>query len=369
VSVRVERPLDVVEYIGRAGVSAGFPLPVIAVRPGHNAAALAGLRTFDVVTAYAGRPITRWVELERALAQSHGATVPVSFERPRAVNGALGGLCDLEVMDPGLAQMTPESGDGDVAARFGVEPPDLYVADVPVRSAEYEMGLRRGDKILELDGVPPPSWESFREGIIAGGERRREVAFRHEGREVAGAFAIHPMVWTDEFGQRYIQLAFRTDHWLPSVAEPSVPNPAPTLYAVRHAWSETGQALSFLSLTIVRLFQGRVPISTVGGPIMIYDVSRSTASDGVWGFLWLLALVSVNLGLINLLPIPTLDGGHLLFFVIEGATRRPVAMRVRQVASAAGLVVLVVIMGVAVKNDLQRKFGHQSSAALLSAQP
>jgi regulator of sigma E protease len=366
VSVRVERPLDVVEYLGRAGISAGFPLPVIGVRAGLSPAARAGLRTFDLIISLAGRPVTRWVELERALSSSRGATVPVSFLRPRQVNGALGGLCDLEVLDPGLAQITPEPGEGDVAARTGIELPDLYVIDVPARSAEYEMGLRRGDKILLLDGVPPPSFESFRESILAGGSRRRQLSFRHEGREVAGAFAVRPVVYTDEFGQRFVRLSFRTDHWLPTVAEPPVPNPAPTLYAFRHAWKETRQALSFLSLSIVRIFQGRVPISTVGGPLMIYDVTRSTASDGLWGFLWLMALVSVNLGLLNLLPIPTLDGGHLLFFAMEAVTRRPVPLRVRQVASAVGLVFLLLIMGLALKNDLQRKFGGSGAVTVMS---
>ncbi len=366
-SVRVDRPLDVIEFVGRAGISAGFALPVVAVRPGQNPATAAGLRTFDVVTSLAGRPISRWLELERAIVASRGATVPVSFLRPRAVLGALGGLCDLDVLEPGIGQITPDVSDPDVASRTGIESPDLYVADVPVRSAEYEMGLRRGDKILLLDGVPPTSWEGFRESILAGGQRMRQLTFRHEGREVVGGFAVRPAVWTDEFGQRYIRLSFRTDHWLPTVAEPSVPNPAPTLYAVRHAWQQTREALRFLSLTIVRIFQGRVSISTVGGPIMIYDVSRSTASDGLWGFLWLMALVSVNLGLLNLLPIPTLDGGHLLFFLIEGITRRPVALRVRQVASVMGLVFLVFIMAVALKNDLQRKFGNRQAVPMAPA--
>jgi regulator of sigma E protease len=368
-SVRQERPLDVVEYEGRAGISAGFPLPIIAVRPGVNPAARAGLRTFDIVAAYAGRPIARWADLDRALAQSRGATVPVSFLRPREVEGALGGLCDLEVLDPGLAQMTPDPGEGDVPTRTGIEAPDLYVAYVPPHSAEHEMGLRRGDRVLTLDGLAPPSWESFVESVLQGGQRRRQLSFRHEGHDVVGAFAIRPVVWTDEFGQRYMRLSFRTEHWAPTVAEPPVPNPAPTLYAVRHAWRETKQALSFLSLSLVRLVQGRVPLSTVGGPIMIYDVSRSTASDGVWGFLWLMALVSVNLGLINLLPIPTLDGGHLLFFAIEGVTRRPVALRVRQVASVLGLLCLVLIMVVALKNDLQRKLGRQPVAPAMTMAP
>src|SRR5262249_53363517 len=143
----------------------------------------------------------------------------------------------------GLAQMTPEPGETDVAGRTGIESPDLYVAHVPVHSAEYEMGLRRGDKILLLDGVPPPSWEAFQESILAGGQRRREISFRHDGREEAGAFAVRPSVWTDEFGQRYMRLSFGTDHWLPTTAEPPVPNPSPTLYALKHAWEETGQAL------------------------------------------------------------------------------------------------------------------------------
>ena len=195
------------------------------------------------------------------------------------------------------------------------------------------MGLRRGDKILLIDGVPPASFESFKEGVLAGGEQRHEISFRHEGREVVGAFSLRPELWTDEFGQRYMRLRFRTEHWLPTVSDPPVPNPSPILFAARHAWDEIGEALQFLSLTIVRLMQGRVPISTMGGPIMMYDAARSTANDGLWGFLWLLALVSVNLGLLNLLPIPTLDGGHLLFFAIEGVMRRPVPLRVRQTAS------------------------------------
>ena len=70
-----------------------------------------------------------------------------------------------------------------------------------------------------------------------------------------------------------------------------------------------------------------------------------------------MAFISVNLGLINLLPIPLLDGGHLLFFLVEGATRRPVPKRIRGWAALAGLVLLIALMILALKNDLQRRFG------------
>jgi regulator of sigma E protease len=115
------------------------------------------------------------------------------------------------------------------------------------------------------------------------------------------------------------------------------------------------------------VIQGRVSIRTVGGPLMIYDVTRSTASeDGSGGFLWLMALISINLGLINLLPVPTLDGGHLMFFAMEAVLRRPVPLWIRQTASVLGLLLVVGVMLIAFKNDIQRKFGHSAPIVVSS---
>lgn len=355
-SIKLDQPLDVVEFAGRAGIAAGFALPVIAVRDTRSPAAVAGLRTFDLVLSYAGRPVTRAIELERMLAVSRGSSVPVAFVRPVAINAALGGFCDLEVLDPGLSMLTPEPGDGDVPSRTGIESTDLYVADVPSSSPEFAMGLRRGDRILAVDGVAPPSWEALREALLDDPNRTHSVSFRRDGREVAGAFRVEREEFTDEFGQRFRRPVFRTDHWVPSPLEPPIENPHLTSGAVRAAVQETARALGYLSLAIWRVVQGRVPASSVGGPIAIYDASASTAGEGVAGFLRLMALISINLGLLNLLPVPTLDGGHLLFFGVEAVRRRPLSLRTRRLASLAGLVILLALMGLAVKNDLTRRF-------------
>lgn len=368
-AVRVERPLDIVETVGRAGVISGFALPVIGVRSLASPAGDAGLRTFDMITMYAGAPIRRMVDLERALQVSRGASVPVGYLRPRRIEGALGGLLDLEVFDPGLAQLTPMPGVGEVLRRTGIESPDLYVADVELDSPEYQMGLRRGARILAYDGVVPPSWERFHERVMSVGRELRELRFMQAGREVQGAFSLRPTSWTDEFGQRYVRLSFDTRHWLPVEADAPIANPSPVLYAMRAAVRETSEAVRFLSTGIVRVLQGRVSIRTVGGPIMIYDASRSSAAEGPWGFLWLMALVSINLGLVNLLPIPTLDGGHLLFFVMEGVLRRPVPLWIRQVASVLGLMFVVGVMLLAFKNDLQRKFGNTTPIVTTAPAP
>ncbi|MFO0561125.1 MAG: RIP metalloprotease RseP [Polyangiales bacterium] len=364
-SIKLDQPLDVVEFAGRAGIAAGFAIPVIAVRDQRSPAAVAGLRTFDVVLSYAGRPVTRAIELERSLAVSRGSSVPVSFVRPVAVNAALEGLCDLEVFDPGLTMLTPDPGEGDVVSRTGIESPDLYVADVPATSPEYAMGLRRGDRILGVDGVAPPSWEALREALLDAPDRSHAVSFRRDGREVAGAFRVEREEFTDEFGQRFRRPSFRTDHWVPALLEPPIPNPHVTSGAVSSAVRDTVNALSYLSLAIWRVAQGRVPASSVGGPIAIYDASASTAGEGAAGFLRLMALISINLGLLNLLPVPTLDGGHLLFYAIEAGRRKPLTLRTRRLASLAGLVALLLLMALAVKNDVTRRLERAATVSVV----
>jgi regulator of sigma E protease len=107
---------------------------------------------------------------------------------------------------------------------------------------------------------------------------------------------------------------------------------------------------------MLRLVQGRVALSSVSGPITMYDIAVQAGAKGTTYFVWAMALISVNLGLINLLPIPVLDGGQLLFFLFEAARRRPLPLRIREVASLMGMVMLVLLMLVAFKNDVERRW-------------
>ncbi len=128
------------------------------------------------------------------------------------------------------------------------------------------------------------------------------------------------------------------------------------LYALAHGVEETASVIKFIGIGMLRLAQGRVSLSSVGGPITMYDIAGQAGAKGAAYFVWAMALISVNLGMINLLPIPVLDGGHLLFFVFEAARRRPLPMRAREVASLAGMIMLVLLMLVAFKNDVERRW-------------
>jgi regulator of sigma E protease len=106
----------------------------------------------------------------------------------------------------------------------------------------------------------------------------------------------------------------------------------------------------------VRLLQGRLSVKSIGGPLTIFEVAGTAAREGALDYLKLMAFISINLGLINLLPVPLLDGGHLLFVMYEAVVRRPVNTRLREYAHIAGLVILVAIMILAFKNDIERQW-------------
>src|SRR5262249_20041722 len=112
----------------------------------------------------------------------------------------------------------------------------------------------------------------------------------------------------------------------------------------------------FTLVCIVRLMQGRLSLKSLSGPLAIYEMAGEEGRKGADNFVWVMALLSINLGLLNLLPIPVLDGGHLMFFAIEGALRKPLPLRARELAHIIGMAILMTLMAVAFKNDVAKRW-------------
>jgi regulator of sigma E protease len=362
------RDLDIVEHMGRIGIDPHFPAAAIGVARRDSPAGV-GLRTFDLVTAVNGRRIERFVDLVNVLADNRGDQVVVSYRRPVDVPRALGGLCEVAVLEPGAATVNPlprptgslapvgeNARARDVFERTGIESADMYVAFVPEASSEWRAGLRPGDRITSLDGVPQRLWRAMEEELKADADKMHELAWTRDGAPMRGFFQVRTEEWNDEFNLHHKRYVFRTDHWLPMAADRLVPNPHPLPYALRRAVAQTGSVIKFISIGMLRLLQGRVSLSSVSGPITMYDIAGQAAAQGTTNFVWAMALTSINLGIINLLPIPVLDGGHLLFLFFEASRRRPLPLRIREVASLVGMVMLVLLMLVAFKNDVERRW-------------
>ncbi|MEB2312209.1 MAG: RIP metalloprotease RseP [Sorangiineae bacterium] len=350
--------LDIVEYVGEVGIQPSAPAAVIGIPDADSPAYRAGLRTFDVVTYVAGKSVYRYMDLVAALQDNHGETVPITYLRPVGMPDALGGMADMAVYEAGVVALTPDPSGPDFTARTGMELADLYAGYVPTDSYLYKAGLRAGDKILKLDDDPMPAWSTFREQVLAAPNQPHGIEYLRatDGRVHSGTFQMRREDFTDETGQTFARYVLRVQHWMPLAPEKLVAHPSPIRYALAKAYDETVDVTRFTLVVLLRVLEGRVSLKSLSGPITIYEVAGEEGRKGTPYFLWVMALVSINLGLLNLLPIPVLDGGHLLFFAIEAAIRRPLPLRVREVAHLIGMVILLGLMVLAFKNDLDKRW-------------
>jgi len=350
------RPLDRTEEVGRIGVMPRHPLAVVGVTSPSSPAASARMRTFDAIVSIAGKRINRWIEVEAALRRNQGGMVPVTYLRPTTVRDALGGLADLDVYEPRVATLTPEPGAGSGVERGGLEPADLYVSDVIVGSPEHQAGILPGDRLVSLDGRPIRLWATFLEDLRAGRGKQHMLTLRRGDREFTAKVALAHERGETEHGQVYDRYVVGIRNCVSTRTDPSVANPHPIRYAMRESLRATTEVVELTLFSVVRLLQGRLTVKSIGGPLTIFEVAGTAAREGALNYLTLMAFISINLGLINLLPVPLLDGGHLMFFFLEAVARRPLSLRVREYAYIAGFAVLVLIMTLAFKNDIERQW-------------
>ena len=127
--------------------------------------------------------------------------------------------------------------------------------------------------------------------------------------------------------------------------------------ALVEGWHGTVAASTQIVRTVRGLFSGRISKREVGGPILIGQLAGESARMGLDAFLGFMALISINLAVLNLLPVPVLDGGQFLFLLGEAALRRPLPLKLRERLTMLGLVLIVLLMGLAFSNDLRRLFG------------
>jgi len=365
VLARSRRPLDLEDEVGRIGIKPHHPLAVIGVMSPSSPAAAARLRTFDRLIAAGGRPIGRWIDLEHSLGRNRGSMVPVTYMRPTRVEGALGGLLDLEVYEPHVATLTPEPGPGNGLTRAGLEPVDLYVSQVTARSPNDDSGVRPSDRLVSIDERPIRLWATFVEDIETQPEAAHELVWRRGDQLVTRSYRLRAarVVTGEASDQRVLVLDPATGrhlgtlgHWSPTTLDEPIPNPSPIAYAMAQALRVSTELVELTVWSVVRLLQGRLSVRSIGGPIQVFEATSDAAREGALNYLSLMAFISINLGLINLLPVPMLDGGHLLFFFFEAVTRRPVSRRARELASLVGLVMIILLMVLAFKNDIERQW-------------
>jgi len=341
--------LGVTTPIGRLGVLAAFYAPQIGIVDPQSPAYLEGLRTGDTITSINGEPVRTVEELEKMLEGTGDALVRLTYLRAVPVPGPVGTLLWYQSAH---AQLLP----GKDGSGTGILPANAFVRAVEPGSPAARAGLQAGDRIVAIEGTPLVQWEVLadvlaqrRDQTPVGltvqsiGEAPREVSLQLEMR-----------AWRDIYQQDRQELWFGAEAFAKIHTSPPEPIRGRFTYALGSAVEETGAVISMMWTTLVQMLTLERGVDELSSVVGIFKVAGTAAEQGPGEFLLLLALLSVNLGFVNLLPIPILDGGHLLFFTVEAIRRRPLGQRAREIASAIGLVVILLLLLVAARNDIVR---------------
>jgi regulator of sigma E protease len=266
----------------------------------------------------------------------------------------------VEIQRPGAAVVLPQpvlDPSGGRRYSTGIEPSELFVYSVEPGSPADRIGLRRGDQLLELDGQPILHWNVLRQRLAAEPEKEFRISWVSPGgvRHQA-TFKQELRSELDAYRQEEQRLVFGASNRAAWKTADPVPIRNRVFYALGHALTRTGEIMTFTAQGFFQIIRGDISPATLGGPLTIGYAAGVAAEQGLAQYLWLMALLSINIGLLNFLPIPILDGGLLLFFTIELFKRRPPSPRARAITTYIGVVVVVLLVLFALKNDVVRFF-------------
>ncbi|KUE80738.1 sigma E protease regulator RseP [Aeromonas schubertii] len=224
------------------------------------------------------------------------------------------------------------------------------VATVVAQGAAERAGLRVGDQLLALDGQPVTEWQGFAEAVRKAPGHPLSLEVSRNG-EPLSLTLVPDTRKVNGVDTGYVGIAPKV---VPLPDEYRILLQYGPLQSLWHGLLKTWDLIGLTFNMLGKLIGGIVSLDNLSGPISIAKGAGSSADYGLVYFLGFLALISVNLGIINLFPLPVLDGGHLLYFLIEAVRGRPVSERVQEIGFKIGAAILVALMGIALFNDFAR---------------
>ncbi|MDP3260218.1 MAG: RIP metalloprotease RseP [Thermodesulfovibrionales bacterium] len=308
----------------------------------NSPAAAAGLMTGDRIAAINGKTVFGWDDIDVSVNESRGEKLLFKIERE-------GKIIELPV--------TPEKktgknifGENTEVMDIGIMPL-LYpeVGEVIKNAVAEKAGIKKGDRIVEIEGAPIKTWHDMTAMIHGSPEKPLRLKIKRD--ENFLELTVTP-------GKKTLKYPDGSEKQIGLIGIGPAGNNVIKKYnpfeAVSLGVKRTWDMVVLTVVGIIKLIQRIIPADTLGGPIMIFQMAGQQASLGVMNFFLFMAVISINLGVLNLLPIPILDGGHILFLGIEAVRRKPLSEKVMMIAQRIGLAIIIALMVFAFYNDIMR---------------
>lgn len=327
--------------------------PVVRNVESDGPAFAAGIAEGDHIGAIDNTPIESWRDIDAAVENSRGRTLNLRIERgggetiavavtPREVHAKNVFGDDITYFDLGI------SGISEMSATV-----DEVVPGMPAEKA----GLQKGDRIVAIDDQPIDRWEAMQEVVSKSKGRLLKFHIRRGDETLVVDIVPSQVQERDLLGAK--QNVYRIGIRRPGMTVP----PEDSITVELNVFQALGQGLAqswamtkATGYFFVKLVQHKVPVEAIGGPIRIAQMAQKEAQQGILRLFYFIAIISVHLAVLNLLPIPVLDGGHLLFFLIEAVQRRPVSVKTRETAQQIGIFILLLLMVFVFYNDISLTF-------------
>ncbi len=315
---------------------------VEALVPG-SPAANAGMEIGDHIVRVNGKDISTKTELLDEVTKSKGQPIALEVRRD-------GRTKPLTVIPAAVPQ--DAAGAEEPLYTIGVEETPPLVTSVMHGSPAATAGFQAGDRVVNIEGQAIYSWSQMTAQVKEHPQKPLRIEVLRNGQRLP--LPVTPSAEKVTVNGQVIEVG-KIGISGPGRSLMRSDNP---LEAVYHGLEATWGWTELTTIGLYKMIVGDISSKNIGGPLTIANISGEAASQGASSVVFLIAILSINLGVLNLLPIPILDGGHLLFFLIEGILRKPLGERQRELAQQAGLVLLVGVMIFAFWNDLERIFSR-----------
>lgn len=342
------------QKVGRVGIMPAVELPIVLVKD-DSLWSKAGLKSFDEIKKIDSQEIKNSQDLINALKNVESGSL-VEIERP---NGETKEKLSIKAPAFSLAfneQKTDLKAEQELWQKNGISLANGVILEVTLGSQAASLNLLPKDRIVTIDGEKFLSSLQIHQALSDTKPHTIEV-LKADGTILKQELTLEKGMLekvdlnTDVLNLFGVKLAevFSPGETIERYVGP--------MEALKRASVQTLSIVTMTAKSLWLLVKREVPASQIGGPIMLFDVAQQAAQKGLAFYISIMCLLSVNLGLLNLLPIPALDGGHLLLFSIEAVQRKPLTAKTRAIATQLGVALLLTLMAFAVFNDLSRIFG------------